>query len=93
LAKTEPPDVLLCDLGLPEMDGFEVAQTLRDPALNAIRMIAVSGYGQEEDRQRSEVPVRSAPHQAGRSARPAAAARGPEDRPVIERQLRVMRVL
>ncbi len=55
LAKTEPPDVVLCDLGLPEMDGYQVAQTLRqDPALNAIRMIAVSGYGQEEDRQRSE---------------------------------------
>jgi CheY-like chemotaxis protein len=37
------------------MDGYEVAQVLRqDPATKAIRLIAVSGYGQEEDRQRSE---------------------------------------
>ena len=54
-ATKDPPDVVLCDLGLPEMDGFEVAQTLRkDPALHSTRMIAVSGYGQEEDRQRTE---------------------------------------
>lgn len=54
-AKQDPPDVVLCDLGLPEMNGFEVAQTLRsDPALQATRMIAVSGYGQDEDRQRTE---------------------------------------
>lgn len=55
VAKTDPPDVVLCDLGLPEMDGYQVAQTLRrDPMLQAVRMIAVSGYGQEEDRRRSE---------------------------------------
>jgi signal transduction histidine kinase len=48
------PDVVLCDLGLPELDGYEVARTLRhDPVTAGARLIAVSGYGQEEDRLRS----------------------------------------
>lgn len=48
------PDVVLCDLGLPGMDGYEVAQTLRlDPSTADVRLLAVSGYGQAEDRQRS----------------------------------------
>ncbi len=48
------PDVVLCDLGLPELDGYEVAGALRgDPATAATRLIAVSGYGQEEDRRHS----------------------------------------
>jgi CheY-like chemotaxis protein len=49
-----PPDLVLCDLGLPGMDGFEVAgELLRDPSTARARLIAISGYGQEEDRQRS----------------------------------------
>lgn len=49
------PNVVLCDLGLPEMDGYEVAATLRrDPALAAVRLIGVSGYGQDDDRRRSQ---------------------------------------
>jgi CheY-like chemotaxis protein len=49
------PNVVLCDLGLPEMDGYEVARALRrDPETASLRLIAVSGYGQEEDRRRSE---------------------------------------
>ncbi|MDQ2730126.1 MAG: CHASE3 domain-containing protein [Armatimonadota bacterium] len=48
------PDVILCDLGLPDMDGFEVARTLRtDPQTASLRLIATSGYGQEEDKRRS----------------------------------------
>jgi CheY-like chemotaxis protein len=48
------PDVVLCDLGLPGMDGYEVASTLRrDPATAAARLIALTGYGGEEDRRRS----------------------------------------
>jgi signal transduction histidine kinase len=48
------PHVVLCDLGLPEMDGFDVARALRqDPATGAARLIAVSGFGQEEDRLRA----------------------------------------
>jgi signal transduction histidine kinase/ActR/RegA family two-component response regulator len=51
-ARAWKPDVVLCDLGLPEMDGFQVAAALRkDPALAALRLIAISGYGQEEDQR------------------------------------------
>src|SRR5262249_28486619 len=54
LARTFRPHVVLCDLGLPEMDGFDVARTLRrDPSTGAARLIAVSGFGQEEDRRRA----------------------------------------
>src|SRR5205807_6743794 len=53
-ARTLQPDVVLCDIGLPGMDGYQVAQAVRqDPAIAATHLIAVSGYGQEEDRQRS----------------------------------------
>jgi CheY-like chemotaxis protein len=48
------PDVVLCDLGLPELNGFEVARALRDdPETAHIRLISVSGYGRPEDRRRS----------------------------------------
>jgi len=49
------PDVVLLDIGLPGLDGFQVAQRLReDPALKNITLIAASGYGQEEDLRRSK---------------------------------------
>jgi CheY-like chemotaxis protein len=45
----------LLDIGLPGMDGYQVAERLRqNEALAGIRLIAVSGYGQESDRRRSE---------------------------------------
>jgi CheY-like chemotaxis protein len=48
------PDVVLCDLGLPGVPGLEVGRALRaDPATAGARLIAVSGYGQEEDVRRS----------------------------------------
>jgi signal transduction histidine kinase/CheY-like chemotaxis protein len=53
-AKALQPDVVLCDIGLPGMNGFEVAKTLRRaPETATARLIAVTGYGQEEDRRRS----------------------------------------
>jgi signal transduction histidine kinase/CheY-like chemotaxis protein len=53
-ARTLRPDVVLCDIGLPGMDGFAVAGTLRrQPETAATRLIAVTGYGQEEDRRRA----------------------------------------
>jgi two-component system CheB/CheR fusion protein len=46
---------VLCDIGLPDMDGFAVAQELRRlPATAKARLIAVTGYGQEEDQRRTQ---------------------------------------
>jgi len=48
------PGLALLDLGLPVMDGYELATHLRDlPGLAGIRLIAVSGYGQASDRRRT----------------------------------------
>jgi CheY-like chemotaxis protein len=46
------PDVVLLDIGLPRIDGCEVARRLRSSGSRA-RLIAVSGYGEERDRQRA----------------------------------------
>ncbi len=52
--KTFTPDVILLDIGLPDMDGYEVARRIRAQARNQpIKIIAVTGFGQHEDRQRS----------------------------------------
>jgi len=54
LAEELVPDVAVVDIGLPVMDGYELARRLREvPALEHIHLIAVTGYGQSEDRQRS----------------------------------------
>lgn len=51
-ARIETPDVCLLDIGLPEMDGNELAQRLRNrPETSKAILIAVTGYGQEDDRQ------------------------------------------
>jgi signal transduction histidine kinase len=48
------PDVVLCDIGLPGLDGYGVARALRqDQATAKARLVAVTGYGQEEDRRRA----------------------------------------
>jgi PAS domain S-box-containing protein len=48
------PDVVLCDIGLPGMDGYEVAQVFRaDAALKDAHLVALSGYVQPEDLRRS----------------------------------------
>ncbi|MFT3915194.1 MAG: response regulator [Anaeromyxobacteraceae bacterium] len=53
-ARARPPDVVLCDIGLPGMDGYEVARALRaDPRLAHARLVAVSGYARPEDRRRA----------------------------------------
>ena len=56
LAKVDAfrPEVALIDLGLPGMDGYEVARELRSrPETKAIRLVAVTGYGQADDRRRA----------------------------------------
>ena len=48
------PDVALVDIGLPGIDGYEVARRMRsDPATSKVRLIALTGYGQESDRTRA----------------------------------------
>ena len=48
------PEVALLDIGLPGMDGYELARRLRArPGLQGIRLVALTGYGQLEDRQRT----------------------------------------
>ncbi len=49
------PDVVLLDIGLPDMNGYEVARHLRQqPQTKDVRLIAMTGYGQDSDRQRSQ---------------------------------------
>ena len=54
-AQSFRPDIILLDIGLPEMNGYEVARKLRSlPAGKDIRLIAVTGYGQAVDRERAQ---------------------------------------
>ena len=48
------PEVVLLDIGLPKLNGYEVAQRIRENTWGkSMFLIAVTGWGQEEDRQRS----------------------------------------
>jgi CheY-like chemotaxis protein len=54
MARQVRPEFVFLDLGLPGLDGFEVARALRrEPGLEALRIIAVTGYGQESDREKA----------------------------------------
>jgi len=53
LAVERPPDAVFLDIGLPGLNGYDVARTLRAaPAMAGTRLIAFTGYGHEEDRRR-----------------------------------------
>jgi CheY-like chemotaxis protein len=53
-AKRMKPEVILCDIGLPDTNGFVMASALReDPQTCGARLIAVTAYGREEDRRRA----------------------------------------
>jgi signal transduction histidine kinase len=53
-AMRHEPDVIVCDIGLPGLDGYEVARRLREvPHLRSSLLIAVSGYGEAIDRDKA----------------------------------------
>jgi CheY-like chemotaxis protein len=54
-AEEQRPQVALLDIGLPSMDGYELARRLRPlPGMGQVVLVALTGWGQEEDRRRSE---------------------------------------
>ncbi|MBO0697720.1 MAG: response regulator [Zavarzinella sp.] len=54
LAVAEAPDVVLLDIGLPQMDGYQLAQRLCAVLRERPVLVAVTGYGHLEDRSRAE---------------------------------------
>jgi signal transduction histidine kinase/ActR/RegA family two-component response regulator len=56
LVERHRPEAVLLDIGLPKLDGYEVARRLRlDPGNDGILLVAVTGYGKEEDRDRGRL--------------------------------------
>ena len=54
LLETFQPDAVLMDIGMPEMDGYEVSRRIRaDPDRGRVLLIALTGWGQEDDQRRS----------------------------------------
>ena len=55
LARAVHPDIILCDLGMPRMDGFAFARAIRsDPSLRDVRLVAMTGRGLDSDADRSK---------------------------------------
>jgi len=54
MARSSRPDVVLVDIGLPGLNGYEVAKQVRALFGRHVRLIAVTGYGRPEDRSRTE---------------------------------------
>ncbi len=53
-AKEKRPDLVLCDIGLPWLDGYQVARLFRsDPALHDVRLVAVTAYADPDDVRRA----------------------------------------
>jgi PAS domain S-box-containing protein len=53
--EADSPDAVFLDIGMPVMDGYDLAQRLRQqPGLENLLLVAMTGWGQEEDRRRSQ---------------------------------------
>lgn len=52
-ALTAPPEIALVDIGLPQLDGYQVAQRLRNELGSRIFLIACTAYGSPDDRRRA----------------------------------------
>jgi CheY-like chemotaxis protein len=53
-AREYHPEVILLDIGLPGMDGFAVASQLRKDGLAGRLLVALTGYGEQQDRDRGQ---------------------------------------
>lgn len=54
-ARTENPDLLVLDIGLPEMDGWQVLDELRkDPAMHKLPVLVLTAHAEEESRRRAD---------------------------------------
>ncbi|HET6326502.1 MAG TPA: ATP-binding protein [Planctomycetaceae bacterium] len=54
-AQLKVPDVVMLDIGMPRMNGFDVARRIRKaPALKDVFLVAMTGYGQEDDRRQTQ---------------------------------------
>ena len=47
------PDILLLDIGMPKLSGYDVARRVREARGPGVLLVAITGWGQEEDRQRA----------------------------------------
>ncbi len=52
-ALLEPPDTMVVDIGLPGFDGYQVARAIREKLGDSVHLVALTGYGQPQDRQRA----------------------------------------
>src|SRR5690606_32454378 len=48
------PHIIMLDIGLPDMSGYEVARTLRQERGHDFALVAITGYGQEDDKSRAK---------------------------------------
>ncbi len=54
VARRITPELVFCDVGLPDMDGYDVARTLRaTPALRQARLVAITGFNGDDERERA----------------------------------------
>jgi CheY-like chemotaxis protein len=54
IVRTFQPEIALLDIGLPGMNGYEIARRLRAEYGQRIKLIALTGYGQEQDKARAK---------------------------------------